>query len=209
MSPALLFTELGLPGSPSLRVSPPPLPRPPVCPSFLASPFGRRGWSGRTSDRSSAGGPGAEGRVRACAAVSRPGAPCRELAPVISGWKGEELDGALALREGGSTVWAPDSQIGSWNLFFLFFLLKVNSTPSDGRIKHSRYDWKQEWGCRSRLWARSYSSSSQLLPAPLIKAAFHLALIRDATVVESWLRGKELLIRTGPNAISLNLLSFY
>lgn len=49
---------------------PPPPPLPPVSSSFLASPFGRRGWSGRTSDRSGAA------RRSLAADVSGRVAPC-------------------------------------------------------------------------------------------------------------------------------------
>lgn len=68
------------------------------------------------------GGSGAEGRVRACGSVPRPGAPSRELAPVISRWKGEELDRALALHRSGSSVSPRQS---NWFQGIFFFCLFV------------------------------------------------------------------------------------
>lgn len=67
------------------------------------------------------GSSGAEGRVRACGSVRRPGAPSRELVPVISRWKGKELDRALALHRSSSSV-SPRQSNWFQGILFIYFL---------------------------------------------------------------------------------------
>lgn len=123
----------------------PPLPLPPACPSFPRFPFRTEGlershlWPERRG-----GGSGAEGRVRACGSVPPRG--CSFSRARASYPPGEKVKSWIARPHFTQVTRACGLQtvkLVPGNLFFPFFLspqLEVDSTPSDGRIKHSRCD---------------------------------------------------------------------
>lgn len=117
----------------------------------LASPyFGRRGRSGRTSDRSSAAGPSR----RTCPGARFPAlsrcSPSRARACQLSRGQegGEERERRRRVgRARTSPKWlecvSSSSRQSIQGIFFFFKQLEVDFTPSDGRIKHNRHGWKR------------------------------------------------------------------